>query len=202
MPSLHTRSLVPFLLLVLAPSLATGQEANPPELPPDGTPYVYLNTQQIIQAAPGASEAQQKWQQELEQYRSEVKTLRAELDSLQQAYQQQEGMLSQQARQRKQQEIVDKQRKLQTRVQELEQKAAQRRQQLLQPILEDVRAVIEDIRAERGYRMVFDASAGALLTADPELDITQHVLERLQTQSQDGGAGGTGGGPDDLRRPR
>lgn len=176
---------------------AAGAFAQEPEtdqetqLPPDGTQFVYINSQQIIENAPGASEAQQTWQEELTRYQEELESLSAELDSLQQAYQQQEGMLSEEAREERQQEIVEKQDQLQERRAELDQQASQRQQELLNPILQEVQGIIEQVRQERGYTMVFDASAAGLLAADPGLDITDLVLQRMQdgSESTDAGAG-------------
>lgn len=174
-----------------------GQEA---QLPPDGTQFVYINSQQIIENAPGASEAQQTWQDELTRYQQELEGLAAELDSLQQAYQQQESMLSEEAREERQEEIVDKQNQLQERRAELDQQATQRQQELLNPILQEVQGVIEQVRQERGYTMVFDASTAGLLAADPSLDITGLVLERMQSGSgasdAGAGAGADGSGSD------
>lgn len=185
---------------------ATGAFAQEPEagqevqLPPDGTQFVYINSQQILENAPGASEAQQTWQEELTRYQQELQGLAAELDSLQEAYQQQESMLSDQAREERQQEIVDKQNQLQQRRAELDQQATQRQQELLNPILQEVQGVIEQVRQERGYTMVFDASTAGLLAADPNLDITGLVLQRMQSGSGSSdtgaGAGADGSGSD------
>lgn len=170
------------------------------QLPPDGTQFVYINSQQIFENAPGASEAQETFQQELTGYQQELEGLVAELDSLQQAYQQQQGMLSEQAREERQQEIVDKQNQLQQRRAALDDQATQRQQELLNPILQRVQGVIEQVRQERGYTMVFDASTPGLLAADPSLDITGLVLQRMQSGSGStdtgAGAGADGSGSD------
>lgn len=163
------------------------------QVPPEGTEFVYINSQQIIENAPGASEAQQTWQQELGQYQQELQALAAELDSLQQAYQQQQSMLSEQARQQRQEEIIQKQQELQRRRAELDRQATERQQELLNPILQEVQGVIEQVRRERGYIMVFDAATPGLLAADPSLNITDLVLQRMQSESGSGDAGDGGG---------
>lgn len=174
------------------------QGGQAPETPPEDVPFVYINSQQLLQEAPGANEAQKTWKREMSEFRSEVQQLRSELDSLQQAYQQQEGMLSESARQKRREEIAQKQRQLQQRMQELEQKASQRRQELLAPILDEVRAVIQQVRDEYGYSMVFDAAAAGLLAANPRLDITDTVVRRMrQRQEQQGDPQqGSGAGSD------
>jgi outer membrane protein len=179
------------LVLAVATPLAAqaGQGgAGAPAAPPAGTKFVYVNSQKLLQSTPGAGRAQQTWNQELGQYRSEVQSLAAQVDSLEQAYQRQESMLSDAAKSRKQKEIQDKRQQLQQRTQQLEQQASQRQQELLQPILNRVRGVIDQIRKERGYTMVFDASGAGLLAADPGLDITDLVIDRLKTA----GEGATG----------
>jgi outer membrane protein len=180
----------------LAAQAASGKDSS--SAPPAGTKFVYINSQKLLQATPGADKAQQQWNQELGKYRSEVQSLASQVDSLEQAYQRQEAMLSDAAKQRKQQEIQQKRQQLQQRTQQLEQQASQRQQQLLQPILNKVRGVIEQIRQEKGYTMVFDAAGSGLLAADPRLDITDMVIQRLKAEGGASGgdstaAGGTGG---------
>lgn len=148
--------------------------------------FVYVNTQAILQQAPGADQARETWASELEQYRSEVEALRSEIDSLRSALGQQREMLSEDAVAQREQEIQQKQQELAQRVQELERQAAQRQQELLGPILEQVRTVLQEIREEQGYTMVFDASAAGVLAADPNLDITEIVIQRLQEQTAGG----------------
>ena len=195
-PTTGTNLLLAVLLSLATPAALAAQQSGQADPPPDAE-FVYIDSQELLEKAPGASEAQQTFQQEMSQYRSEVDQLRSELDSLRQAYQQQEGMLSQSAREERQQEIVEKQRQLQQRLQELERQATQRRQELLAPILDEVRSVIREIRDENGYTMVFDASASGLLAADPRLDITGLVVQRLQERRTSQGGDGGGSGQED-----
>lgn len=183
-------------LLALAAALtvgvipASGQEAA---APPQDADVVYVNSQEIIRQAPGASEAQQTWSRELEEYRSEVEALAAEVDSLRQALESQRDMLNEEAVERREQEIQQKQQQLGQRAQQLEQRAAQRREELLGPILQEVGTVIEAVRAEHGYDLVLDISSSGVRAAAPRLDVTDLVLERLRRQSEDGNAAGGSG---------
>lgn len=148
-------------------------------LPPAGTPMVYVNTQAILPVAPGANDAQASFQEELTGYEEEMRALGAEIDSLVSAYRRQEALLDQVAKEQKQTEILQKQQAAQERRLELEQISEQRRQALLSPILDQVRAVIEEIRAANQYAIVFDVAEAGVVAADPSLDITAAVLERL-----------------------
>lgn len=176
-------------LIFLAAGMAAGplgaQEGEePPAPPPANAPFVVVNTQAILPQVPGAQDAQERFQEELQGYEQEVRDLRSEVDSLLTAYRQQEAMLSPDAKQERQQQILQKQQEIQTRAGELEQRAGERQQELLAPILERVSAVIEEIRRENGYTMVLDIAASGVVAADPSLDITALVIERLQSPGQ------------------
>jgi outer membrane protein len=170
-------SLLPSLIMIAPLTAQTTAAENAP--PPRGTPFVYVNTQAILPEAPGAQEAQDAFNQELEAFNTEVQNLRAEVDSLLAQYQQQEAMLSPEARQQRQQDILAKQQEAQTRAGELEQQAGRRQQELLQPILDRVGAIIEQLRAENEYAVVFDVANTGVVAADPALDITRIVIARL-----------------------
>jgi outer membrane protein len=144
----------------------------------DGSGFVYVNTQRLLESAPGAVDAQETWNRELVQMQEEVRLMRVELDSLLADYRRQETMLSETARQTRQQEMAEKNQTLQQRTLELEDQANQRRQQLLQPILERVQAEIENFRAERGFTMVFDASAAGLIALIRSSPACRHRARR------------------------
>jgi outer membrane protein len=191
-----TRSTIPLAAILLvaataAPLPAQGQDT--------GMRIAYVNSQAVIQQAPGADSAQKAFQQEVQQYRQQAKSLTAELDSLRQQFQQQQGMLSEQARQKRQQKLLQRQKQVQSQVSKIEKKLQQRQQELMEPILNRVQKVIEEIRAEQGYDMIFDVSGPGVVAADPALDITDEVISRLEQRAAQGGggAGPTGaGGPD------
>jgi Skp family chaperone for outer membrane proteins len=77
------------------------------------------------------------------------------------------------------------QQRFEQRSTELQDKAQQRERELLQPIQARVNGVIQGIRAEANYQVIFDADAPGnnIVAADPTLDITAKVIERLK-QSQ------------------
>jgi outer membrane protein len=172
-------------LSLLAVPIAHAQNA-----PPAGTTFVYLNSAEILQAAPGSADAQRTFDRELGEWRQELEQQAAVVDSLVRDYQRQEVMLSPQAKEQKQTEIQTRQQELQNRRLELENQAQQRQQELLRPILERVTGLIEQIREESNYAMVFDISTEGVVAAAPELDITALVMQRMGTA-----APATGGTP-------
>ncbi len=158
------------LLLLVGASTAEAQQQR----------FGYINSQRIMAEAPGTAEAQTAFEQDMAQYRTELEQLETRLETLQDDFDRQQATLSATAREERQQEIQQAFLQYQQRRVELEERAQQRQAELVGPIMERVSQVIETIREEGGYAMVFDASAGVLITADPSLDLTDQVLQRLR----------------------
>lgn len=141
----------------------------------------YLNSQIILQNAPGRAEAESQFEREMTTYRQQVQRMGDSLQTMIADYNKQEISLSPAAKQTRQTAIRAREDAFQKRTQELEQRAQQRQVELVQPIMEKVQKVIADIRAEDGYAMIFDAgsNAGVLVAADTTLNITDKVLARM-----------------------
>ena len=141
----------------------------------------YLNSQIILQNAPGRAEAESQFEREMTTYRQQVQRMGDSLQTLIADYNKQEISLSPAAKQTRQTAIRTREDAFQKRTQELEQRAQQRQMELVQPIMERVQKVIADIRSEEGYAMIFDAgsNAGVLVAADTTLNITDKVLARM-----------------------
>lgn len=145
------------------------------------TPRIaYINSQMILEQAPGAAEAAQQFDRDMARYRAEVEQLGTELEALIQQYQQQQLTLSPEAKSNREEEIRLKQTQYNQRLQELDQQAGLRQQELVQPIMDQITAVIETIRAEGNYALIFDVAAQSIVAADTTLDLTDEVVRRLQ----------------------
>jgi outer membrane protein len=144
-----------------------------------------INSREILQRTPGYAAAESTYMKEVEGFRTEVQKLQQQLDSAVQALDQQSIALSPAARQTKQRELQAMQQRMEQRTNELQDRARQREQELLSPIQARVNSIIQGIRAESNYALIIDADAagGLIAAADPSLNITARVLQRLQ-QSQ------------------
>lgn len=171
-------------LVVLAAPSAAQQAGDADAVPPPNTRFVYVNTAELLPQVPGAREAQEAFNQEVQEYQQQMQDLESEVDSLLQTYREQEESLGAGEREERQQEIIEKQQELNARRVQLEQQAQQRQQELLRPILDEVGEVIDEIRSENNYAVVFDVSAAGVVSADESLDITSLVLRRLQSRSE------------------
>jgi outer membrane protein len=140
----------------------------------------FINSQQILAQAPGTTEAQQAFEADMAQFGAQVDSLEQALETAQADYQRQESTLSETSRRERQQQLQQQFAQYQARVAELEQTAQRRQAELVQPIMQNISEVIEVIRREQGYAIIFDAATGSLITADPALDLTALVIERLR----------------------
>ena len=150
-----------------------------------GLKIAFVNSRTILQQTPGYAAAESTFNKEVQGFRSEVQKLQTQLDSAVRTFDQQAIALSPAAKQAKQRELQQLQQRFEQRSTELQDKAQQRERELLQPIQSRVNGVIQGIRAEGNYQLIFDADAPGnnIVAADPTLDITSKVLERLK-QSQ------------------
>lgn len=142
----------------------------------------YVNSRQLLAEAPGADQAQQMFEREMNGYQQQVQQLG---DSLQAAIQrfQRDAREMQPARRDSIAETLERQQMAyQQRVAELEQQAQQREMQLAQPIMQNIQRVLADVRRDEGYHFILDIAAqgSPVVAADTTLDITDRVLTRLK----------------------
>ncbi|NJD20011.1 MAG: OmpH family outer membrane protein [Gemmatimonadetes bacterium] len=165
----------PFAALALVFALAAGTaEAQTLKIG-------YINSQEILDKAPGAKEAQQAYERDMQGFTTEAQQLQDEQQRMQQQLAQQELTLSPEAKRNRQQQIQQKAQEAQPRMAEMDQIAARRRAELVQPVMDKITAVIEKMREEGSYSLILDVAAGSIIAADPALDLTAEVLRRLET---------------------
>ena len=178
-------SLAAIAALATAPSRSFGQGGGGGAQSSAQLKIAFINSREILSRTPGYAVAESTYMREVEGFRTEVQKLQTQLDSAVQAFDQSSLVLSPAARQTKQRELQAMQQRMEQRTNELQDRARQREQELLQPIQARVQSVIQGLRAELNYAMILDADAagGLIAAADPSLNITARVLQRL-TQSQ------------------
>jgi outer membrane protein len=175
------RVLVVCALLAAVSSLAAQAPSAAPA-PARALKIAFVNAQQVLQSTPGYQAAESTFNHDVASYRSELQKLQASLDSAVQAFDQQSIALSPAAKQQKQHDLKAMQDRFDQRTQALNLQAQQRQQELIAPIQAKINTIIQAIRLEDGYAAIFnsDPQASGLIAADPALDITQKVLDRIQ----------------------
>jgi outer membrane protein len=141
----------------------------------------YVNAQAIIAESPEAASVEEQFQREMVPWEGELQSLQVELENLMQQYQAQQTTMTPENRAGREELILRKQQEFQNRAQEIESLASNRRQELVQPLMEKINLIIENIRQEGDYTFIFDSSAGVFLSADESFDLTEEVIQRLET---------------------
>jgi outer membrane protein len=140
----------------------------------------YIDTQRVIQEAPGAADARTTLEREMQALQTQLNAMEDSLKTMYAEYQQRQQMMSAEAKRTREQEITTKNQAFQQRAEELQERAQRRQQEVMQPIMANVEKVIDDVRKAEGYAILFDRRSQAIVSADPALDLTQKVIDRLK----------------------
>ena len=140
----------------------------------------YIDTRRVIQEAPGAQDARATLEREMQGWQTQLQAMEDSLGTMITQFQSRQSVMTAEARQRSEAEIREKQGAFQQRADELQQQAGRRQQELMEPIMQRVEQVISEVRQAEGYAVVFDLASDAIVSADPSLDLTSRVVERLR----------------------
>lgn len=150
----------------------------------------YVDSEAVIRQAPGYQEANDEFNRTANEWRDTLAQRQQELQELFEEYKRQEVILSPEKKSERQEEMLQMERDMQEYFQTKfgpEGEAATRQAELMQPIIERVNEVIDQTRRDGGYSLIFDLNDGALIAGDPALNITEEVIQKLQS-SDPGGA--------------
>lgn len=140
----------------------------------------YVNSQKVLAEAPGSAEAQRTLEADMQRYRAELDSLGQRIEGMRTEFGRQQSTLSAIAKQQRQQEIQQRMEAGQRRLAEVQQLMQRREAELMQPIMKRISDAVEAVRTEGNYAMIFDTGSG-IIAADPALNLTDRVLERLRS---------------------
>lgn len=142
----------------------------------------FVNSQALMEAAPGRPAAESLLTKEGEGYRAQLTKLQDSVNTLLTKYQKDEPTLTAATKDSRQKAIQALETDLQAKQLQFQQAFAQRQSEVMAPITDVVKKVLDDIRNENGYAMILDNAPGAsnIVSADKNLDITDKVVSRLR----------------------
>lgn len=145
---------------------------------------VFVNTQALMEAAPGRAAAESLLTREGKGYQDQLQKMQDSLNKLLSDYQKAEPTLSAAAKDTRQKSIQALESDLQAKNAQYQQQFDQRKNEVMSPITDLVKKVLDDIRDENGYAMILmnDPGQSVIVSADKNLDITDKVVSRLRTQ--------------------
>ena len=165
--------------------------------------FAYINSQMVLQQAPGRAEAEAQLAKEMEPFSRRMKTMQDSIQAMVAAYTKDAATLAPAAQSQRQDAIRKKQEAFGQEAEQLEQRAAQVRETHSRPLMELFNRVLNEVRAEDGYAFVFDVGSEAqvIVAADKNLDITEKVIARMRTAAAAKPAGSRPGTPAGGARP-
>lgn len=178
-----SRMVVGAALLTSATGMAGAQGATPAPTPAGVLKVAYLNSNQVLEGAPGRAEALAQFEKETQPMRTQMQRMQDSLQGMIGEYQKAAPQMTPALRAQNESRLAARQQEYQQRAQEMQQQAQGRQEELMAPIMEQVNKVIQDVRAEDGYAFIFDAGAQVpfIVSADKNLDITTRVIDRLKS---------------------
>ena len=143
----------------------------------------YINSAQILQAAPGRAEAEKQFESEVAAYRAQLQRMSDSLQQMDSIFQTEAAKLDSATRVARGRAIAEREQSYQQRANTLNQQMQNRQAELVRPIMEQLQKILETLRNEEHYSMIFDVAGGSgsvVVSADKSLDITAKVLARLK----------------------
>ena len=145
---------------------------------------VFVNTQALMEAAPGRLAAESLLTKEGKGYQDQLQKMQDSLNKMLSDYQKAEPTLSATAKDARQKAIQALETDLQAKNAQFQQQFDQRKNEVMSPITDMVKKVLDDVRDENGYAMILmnDPGQSVIVSADKNLDITDKVVSRLRSQ--------------------
>ncbi|HEY4215916.1 MAG TPA: OmpH family outer membrane protein [Gemmatimonadaceae bacterium] len=142
----------------------------------------YVNTQALMDAAPGRAAAEAILSKEGDGYRAQMQKEQDSINTLLAKYQKAEPTLSAAAKDAQEKAIQSLETDAQADQLKFQQAMQQHSTEVYAPIMDVVKKVLDDIRAEDGYAMILanDPQTTPIVAADKNLDITDRVVSRLK----------------------
>lgn len=167
-------------VMVVAGTAATAQSAAAP------LKIGYVNTQALMEAAPGRVAAESLLTKEGQTYQVQLQKMQDSLNKMMEAYQKAEPTLNATQKKTRQDAMQALETDLQGKNLQFQQAFQARQNEVMAPIQDVVRKVLEDIRVEDGFAMILDRTPGnsPILVADKNLDITDRVVSRLRATAK------------------
>lgn len=146
----------------------------------------YVNTQQLMEAAPGRAAAESLLTKEGQTYQVQLQKMQDSLNKMLADYQKAEPTLAAAAKTKRQEALQAFQTEMEAKNVQFQSAFQQRQGEVMAPIQDVVRKVLEDIRVEDGFAMILDRTPGQtpIIVADKNLDITDRVVSRLRATAK------------------
>ena len=141
--------------------------------------FGHVNTQEVMQAMPEFTKAQNEIKALQEQYEADLKSMQDELQKKAEAFEKEQATLPENIKQRRNQELNDMYTKIQQSYQDNQQALAKAQQEKMQPIQQKVMDAITAVGKEGGYVYIMEMGAQLYISSTLSTDVTAAVKTKL-----------------------
>lgn len=142
----------------------------------------YVDVESIFEDYPGTDDVMDTLEDTKAEYEAEIAIMKEEIANLELQYELNFNSLTDDERQRRESEIEYKKEALYEYIEDANAALEALKDTLTDPIYLKIISVIQEVAAEEGYSYVFKESSSAFLYLDDEYDITEDVMDRLQSE--------------------
>ena len=150
----------------------------------------YIDSEVLKERLPEILDVQRTLEQLQQDHEREIMDRRTKLKKIEDDFQRQELLMSEARKAELRVEFEAKVQQLQQFTQEKfgpEGELTRKQIELLEPIFKKINDAIRDMAEEGKYDFIFDSpSAGLLLFAKPEYDLTEQLIERMEKEKEEG----------------
>jgi Skp family chaperone for outer membrane proteins len=142
-------------------------------------PMAVIDSQRIVDEYPAAKDAQEQYQRFLQEKELEVEDREKDLQTMAEAIESQKMLLGEEALRTKVAEFEQAKEAYFSFRQQLDTQAENEYKAKIQPIIDQVKLIVDRIGQEEKYGLIIDTAALTTLYIDPDIDLTNRVLEAL-----------------------
>ncbi len=145
----------------------------------------FVNSEVILSDYTAVQAVIETFNRDVEGWNEEALRRKTALEELQKDLESQSLMLSDERRQEREMEYQRQLNEYEQFVQGIwgpEGELERRNEELLRPIINEVQTLLAQLAVEEGYDFILDAADNNILYADPDLDITALVVDRLNNR--------------------
>ena len=143
-------------------------------------PLAVVDSQRIAEEYEAARDAQEQYQKFLRELQTEVDEKERALTQLAEEIESQQMLLGKDALDVKYQQFEQQKADYFQFREGIDKRAEEEYKKKINPILDQVKTIVERIGKEKGYGLIVDSAALAVLYIDPDYDLTDEVLLALQ----------------------
>lgn len=150
----------------------------------DKLPIGYVDVHRVLLESKVGKKNKAELDKLIQDRKSAISQEEKKLDAMQQAFQKDQLLMTQEQKQEKQKDFQARVESYQKMIKAAEQEVSSKDTEYANKSLTDIKAIIANLAKERKLSMIFGTPESGLLYADPDMDLTQQVIERYDAKAK------------------